>query len=776
MRLYSFLYRFVIAAIVGFAGSAIAAEPAQLTAFLSANCMDCHDVDSKKGGLNLEVATPAMSGIEQTDLWTHIYDRVAKGQMPPEKKPRPPQPEIKAWLAAVRPRLIEADRKRRSVVQRRLNREEYQNTIHDLLDVEVDIRGILPADQQAGGFDNNGEALAISTEQMQCYLEAARLAVDAAALVGKRPVTEHFTVDPSVEMRKAIDNGEFGYQDGRVVLSTTDKGDYSKVATRLRRTTAAGIYHIKFEAVAANTQDRQFFGVTGSAAHVLAGNSTNLGYFDVGSEPKTFEIVTRLEEKCAAEFFVFGLPTWIKAEKNPHHPGVGFGPVEITGPIIEQWPPNCYTQIFGDVKLETGTSADVDKILRAFIPRAFRRPVEEAEVQRYVTLVQSRLDAGRGFRDSIRAGLAAVLCSPNFLYMREDMRSDSPRVSDTELATRLAYFFWTSMPDAMLLDLAARGQLHDPKMLHEQVERMLKDPKSAKFVSDFTGQWLRLRQILDTTPDEKFFGKFDELLRVSMVRESEGFFRQMMIEDLPIDNFLDSNWTMLNQRLAQHYGIPGVTGVQMQKVMLPPDCVRGGVLTQAAVLKVTANGTTTSPVLRGVWVLENILGDGTPPPPPNVGGIEPDIRGATTVREQLEKHRKLVSCSVCHAKIDPPGFALESFDPIGDYRENYLRWKVTNVEKNWGNVIQGAKVDPSGALPSGQAFKDIRDFKKLLLERRGDFSRCITEKLLTYGLGREMGFSDRDAIAAIIKETEDHKNGFRTLIHAIAESETFAKR
>lgn len=261
-----------------------------------------------------------------------------------------------------------------------------------------------------------------------------------------------------------------------------------------------------------------------------------------------------------------------------------------------------------------------------------------------------------------------------------------------------------------------------------------------------------------------------------MVWESEGFFRQLIQDDLPIVNLLDSNWAMLNQRLAEHYGIPGVHGMTVRKTPLPPNSVRGGVLTQAGVLKVTANGTTTSPVLRGVWVLASVLGQTTPPPPPNAGGIEPDIRGATTIREQLDKHRHVESCSVCHRKIDPPGFALESFDPIGEYREKYLRWNVTNAEKGWGNVQQGAKVDASGKLATGETFDDIRQFKKLLVARQDDFARCLTGKLLTYGLGREMGFSDRDAIAAIIKQADAHDRGLRSLIHAIAESEMFATR
>ncbi|HET6249793.1 MAG TPA: DUF1592 domain-containing protein [Tepidisphaeraceae bacterium] len=754
----------------------VAATTEPAAQFFQANCIDCHDADTKKAGLDLEHLSPTLSAPEQIDLWTKIYDRVDKGEMPPAKKPRPAQADLATFLHALRPKLIEADRGRRSVVQRRLNRLEYQNTLHDLLAVDVEVRDLLPPDQQAGGFDNNGQALAVSTEQMQAYMEAAGRAVDAAIFVGKRPKTETVTINPADDAKGDIESGGLNVKDGRVVLYYSDKGDYSKVATRRHRTPIRGRYRFRFAAAAVNTTALQSFTVTASDFSAIGPTSSNLGYFDVGAEPKTFEIEATIETKCAIQFFVFGLPNWVKPMQDAPYPGVGFGPVEMTGPIIDQWPPESYTRLLGDVDLAKGTIADARQILRRFMPRAFRRPVSDVELDRYTALVQSRLEAGRSFTDSLRTGLVAVLCSPNFLYLREDLRPETNRLSDTELASRLSYFLWRTMPDDELLKLAEAKKLSDPKTLHEQVERMLKHPKAQAFVTDFTGQWLHLRQINDTTPDEKLYGKFDELLRVSMVWESEGFFRKMLDDDLPIVNFLDSDWAMLNQRLARHYGIEGVQGIEMRKVQLPPNSVRGGVLTQAAVLKVTANGTTTSPVLRGVWVLENILGQPTPPPPPNVGGIEPDIRGATTIREQLDKHRHVESCAVCHRKIDPPGFALESFDPIGDYRVNYLRWKVTNAEKGWGNVEQGAPVDSSGKLASGEAFDNIRQFKKLLVARKDNFARCLTEKLLTYGLGREMGFSDRDAVAAIIKQADAHDRGLRSLIHAVIESETFATR
>ena len=749
---------------------------ANIAAFFEQHCVDCHETGTTKGGVNLEKADAAMTGPEQTDLWTRIHDRVANGEMPPPKRERPAKADVEKLLGSIRPRLMETDRARREVVQRRLNRGEYENTARDLLAIDIELKQFLPEDQQAGGFDNNGDALALSTEQMQGYLEAARAAVDAAIVTGDRPKTETWTTDSLSEVQRYIDSGDYGYVDGRIVTFATTETDYSKISTRSKKTSVRGRYRFKFQAASHNTPDLGFFSVTASSFAGVASKAKNLGYFEVGPEPKTFEIETVLDAKSAAQFFALGLPGYIKKALGVKHPGVGFSAVEITGPLIGQWPPESTTRLLGSVNLATGTVADAETILRGFIPRAFRRPVSDAEVARYLTLVRSRLGAGRTFHESLRAGLVAVLCSPNFLYLREEPRPGTRRISDTELASRLSYFLWSTMPDAELLALAVKGRLHDPQTLRAQVERLLRDPRAEAFITNFTGQWLRLRQINETIPDRKLYQKFDELLQVSMVREGEGFFRQILAEDLSITNFLDSDWAMLNQRLARHYGIEGVRGLALRKAKLPSGSARGGVLTQAGVLKVTANGTTTSPVLRGVWVLQNILGQPVPPPPPNTGGIEPDIRGATTIREQLDKHRHVDSCMHCHVKIDPPGFALESFDPIGDYRERYLRWIVTNAEHGWGSVQPGAPVDASGKLATGEPFAEIREFKKLLLARSDDFAHCLTEKLLTYGLGREMGFSDREAIHSIVRQAGAKGGGLRSLIKLIAESETFATR
>jgi hypothetical protein len=749
-------------------------EP-QAGSFFRKYCLECHDSASKSGGLSLEQLDYSMSGRAATELWTRIHDRIDHGEMPPPDATRPPKEETAALLGVVRPALAAADRASREVVQRRLNRTEYQNTIRDLLAIDVDLIPLLPEDQQAGGFDNNGEALAVSTEQMQGYLEAARRAIDEAIVEEARPKTETFTVDSVRETKQYFGQGTYDYVDGRVVLHTSaDNADYSKISTRDKKVPLRGRYRFRFQTAAHDSPVPLSFTVTAALFAPQGVIQKNVGYFEVGAEPKTFEIVTTMEKGGVLQFFALGLPTYIKKKPEVVYPGVGFGEVEVTGPLYDAWPPECHTRIFGDVDLKTATLDDAKDILRRFVPRAFRRPATEAEIAPYVELAATRLTAGRPFVESIRVALVGVLCSPNFLYLTEDRRPAGERISDLELASRLSYFLWSAPPDQTLIEPANEKRLGLPEELRRQVERLLADPKSEAFVKNFTGQWLKLRQINETVPDARLYPKFDELLQESLIWESEGYFREMLREDIAIDDLLDSDWALLNERLAVHYGIDGVKGLSLRKVTLPKESVRGGVLTQGAVLKVTANGTTTSPVTRGVWVLENILGKPTPPPPPNTAGIEPDIRGAVTVREQLAKHRSTESCNVCHKSIDPPGFALESFDPTGAYRETYLRWKVTNAEHNWGSVEKGAAVDATGTTESGESFAGIREFKRLLLARRDDFAHCLAEKLLAYALGRETGFGDRESIAGTVTRMRAAGGGLRALVHAVVQSETFA--
>jgi len=784
-RCFSVLHRAVIVlafASLTFAAAAQAAPPsadlqANAGAFFQKHCLDCHDAASKEGGLNLAAINYAPASRAHNEVWTRIYDRVARSEMPPATETRPAETDVEQFLGAIRPVLAAADRAQREVVQRRLNRIEYQNTVHDLLGIDVELVNFLPEDQQLGGFDNNGEALSVSSEQMQGYLAAARQAIDTAIFSGERPTTETFTVNSVRETKQYFGQGTYDYVDGRVVIHTSsDNASYSKISTRDKRVRTRGRYRFRFQAAAHNSPTPLCFTVTAANFDLQGITQRNLGYFEVGSEPQTFEFEATMEAQSALQFFALGLPTYLRPKPGVVNPGVGFGEVEITGPLYDQWPPESHTRLVGNLDLKTGSLDDAQRILKQFVSRAFRRPASDAAVARYVDLVAGRLSAGRTFHESLRVGLVAVLCSPSFLYLREHQQPAGSRISDFELAARLSYFLWSAPPDQELLDRAAQNQLHSPEVLRAQVERMLKHTKSEALVKNFTGQWLRLRQIGETVPDARLYPKFDELLQESMTWESEGYFREMLASDTSIDDLLSSDWAMLNERLARHYEIDGVTGIKLRKVSLPTESVRGGVLTQAAVLKVTANGTTTSPVTRGVWVLENILGRPTPPPPPNTAGIEPDIRGAVTVREQLAKHRSVETCSVCHKSIDPPGFALESFDPTGAYRESYLQWKVTNAEHNWGHVAKGAKVDSTGATETGEPFSDVRQFKQILLTRRDDFAHCLTDKLLVFAVGREMGFGDRDSIGAIVARASSSNRGLRSLVHEVVQSETFSTR
>ena len=749
----------------------------KVRSFVDRHCAECHDAETKKGNLDLSRLSGDFSSRPLMDRWTSIIDRVQAGEMPPAKRPRPSAEEVQAFTGWIRPRLIAADRSRRQVVQRRLNRVEYDYTIRDLLGIDVDLKALLPEDQRSGGFDNNGEALAVSAELLGSYLEAAERALDAAIVHGPKP--EEKTVTASAEKDVSGYLKSYSILDGRVFIYQSEEGGYSKISSREKRAPSRGLYRIRFDAVTRNTERPITFSVGASDFAPVAVVARTLGYFDATSTPKTFEFEALLERNMAVQFFAHTLPKWVHNEPAAvgSYPGIGWSAVTMTGPLNPVWPPESHTRLLGDVDLARGTLQDAEKILRRFMPRAFRRPVTDDEVARYVKLVRSRLAAGRTFEKSLRAGLEGILCSPSFLYLREDLRPGD-RVSDIELASRLSYFLWATMPDAELFDLAANDRLHEPEVLAAQAKRLIADPRRERFVEHFLSQWLQLRNIDATTPDKKLYKEFDELLKISMVQESLGFFRELLTKDLSVMNCIDSDFAVLNRRLAAHYGIAGVDTLEVQPVKLPEGCLRGGVLTQGAVLKVTANGTNTSPVLRGVWVLENILGRHIPPPPPNITGIEPDIRGAVTIREQLQKHRDVPSCNVCHQHIDPPGFALESFDPVGRFRQNYAKWVAPPPPQNpeWGHLAPGAVVDPAGRTSSGQPFAGIAEFKKLLLEHQMEFAHCLTEKLLTYGLGREMGYSDRDEIDSIVKKTAAAGNGLRTLIVSIVQSPTFARR
>jgi mono/diheme cytochrome c family protein len=500
-------------------------------------------------------------------------------------------------------------------------------------------------------------------------------------------------------------------------------------------------------------------------------------------------------------------------------PGVALDWFEVEGPIEASWPPESHRRLFGDLpiaplpvetgglipplrqtvrstgghapnfyvdippadrkpSLETVTSStpleDARRLFTDFLPRAFRRPVEPAEIDPYVALVEKRLAAKDCFEDAMRRAYVAILTSPEFLFHPADVQKGDSHLF--VLASRLSYWLWNSPPDDTLLAAAAAGRLADPAVLHAEVDRLLADPRSDRFLQNFTDQWLELHRIDETNPDRKLYPEYSFLLHEGMAAEPRAFLRELIAKDLPIHSLVDADFAMLTQRLAEHYGIMGVDGVEVRRVAVPKESHRGGLLGQAAIHKVTANGTTTTPVKRGVWVLDRLLNDPAPPPPPGIAGIDPDTRGATTIREQLALHRTNAGCAACHAKIDPPGFALECFDPIGGYRDRYrstdkgdqapeadrLRWEA--------RYKLGPAVDASGEAADGRRFTGIDSFKQLLADDPAGLARAFVGQMARYATGAELSYADRRTIEEIVATAAPTQYGVRSLMHAIAAS------
>jgi hypothetical protein len=552
--------------------------------------------------------------------------------------------------------------------------------------------------------------------------------------------------------------------------------------------------------------------------------SNVLTYLDAPVTEQTHEVVTWLNQKDTIGFNTASLAPAANYYKKRRAmeftgPGIVCDYLDVEGPLFEGWPPASHQRMFGDLPLVEFKPADhpnvrppkhepfrqkmfmgkntadavsglwtvqsdrplvdADRLLASFLPKAFRRPVADDVRRKYVAKAEERLAAGDCFETAMRWAYRAALCSPDFLYHVEPQG----RLDDFALASRLSYFFWNSMPDDRLIELAGSNTLHQSDVLKAEVERLLRHEKSRRFVEDFLGQWLKLRQIAATDPDRKLYPEFSVYLQDSMVAETRAYFRELIDQNLDAGHLVKSDFAMLNEKLAVHYGIPGVSGSQIRRVALPADSPRGGFLTQAAILKITANGTTTSPVPRGAFVMDRLLGQPPDPPPANVPAIEPDVRGARTIREQLDKHRSDAVCASCHAKLDPPGFALEAFDVIGGFRARYRSIgdgdpaPRGSIDPFIGISFKlGPAVDASGSLPDGRGFHDIREFQNLAAADTGRLLSNLARQFAIYSTGRDLSFSDRDQIAAIVTNTKMNGGGIRTLIHELTQSQLFQTR
>ncbi len=792
--------------------------------FIEANCLECHEGAGAKGGLDLSKLKFDLDDARAFAAWVKVHDRVRDGEMPPAKQPRPAPAALQAFLGSLAGPLAAADLAREASVGRstwrRLNRYEYENTLRDLLDAPwLQIREMLPEDGEAHRFNKVGDALDVSHVQMAQYLAAADYALREVVADGPRPKTttcRYHTRDMPSFAKKMIYN-EFNRSPERATFPVLDfhgqpdvraqKAPLSDPDKREREAmgVVASAYEPlepKFNEFKAPRTGRYKVRINGFSVWVGPGKDAKwwrpdidtvskgrrpepvvlyserpprqlrrLGSFDVSPEPAVHELDVYLLEgetirPDAARLFRSRPPNWHNplAEKDGQ-PGVAYRWLEVEGPLIETWPPAGHQLLFGG-------DADAERLLRGFLTRAYRRPVAETDVARFLKISQLAQAKGASFREAMIAAYSAVLCSPGFVCLEE-----RPGLLDAPaLAARLSYFLTNSPPDAALRS--------GPLDLRAQTTRLLADPKSRRFVDAFLDYWLDLRRLDASSPDAALYPDYylDDLLVDSANEEPRRFFEELIRGDLPVRNIVASDFVVVNERLAAHYGLPPVEGTALRRVPVPAGSPRGGFLTQACVLKVTANGTTTSPVLRGAWIMERILGQAPPPPPPSIPAVEPDIRGAQTIREQLDKHRTLQSCAACHLKIDPPGFALESFDVFGGWRTRYRALGEGKPVPGFGKNGQpfefheGPPVDASGELPGAGTFKDIVGFKALLLKHERQLARALASQLLVYATGAPVRFGDRERLEAILDRAAASGYCVRTIIQEIILSPLFQRK
>jgi mono/diheme cytochrome c family protein len=824
-------------------------------AFIEQNCLDCHDADAKKGGLDLSALKFDLASPKDFTTWVNVHDRVASGEMPPPKKKKRPEPgDLAAFTNTLETSLTTVEREKDvregRATERRLNRYEYEETLRDLLSLPyLEVKDFLPEDSVAYGFNKVGDALDVSHVQMARYLSAADFAL-RKTIAPRDAKPEHTT-----KKYYAWDQGEFfgsilqeGPKERRtfplvgfilqtnlmamkspkrtneptaerreregmgVVVSTYEPTEIrfgkfrAPVSGRYRLRFSAYSFWIdpKFTNATVGRRDEPVTIYSDTSPRILR----KLGSFDVGPAPTVREIDTYL---LAGET-IRPDAARLHRSRPPDHknpltvadgmPGVAFQWMEVEGPLIDEWPPKGHKLLFGDLprtehsvtntfgrrKVTTVVTVDssnperdAEKLLRPFMERAYRYPVPSADVDRFLGVIKGALKNGYSFTDSMIAGYTAVLSSPAFLYFHEPKPG---HLDDRALAERLSYFLWNTCPDAELRDLADKRKLHRPDILRSQTERMLTDPKSRQFINAFLDYWLDLRVIAATAPDAELYPDYqlDDLLVESMSDETQLFFAELVKRNLGVTNLVASDFAMLNERLATLYGIENVNGVEVRPVSLTADSIRGGLLTQASVLKVTANGTTTSPVKRGAWIMSRIIGRPPPPPPASVPAVEPDIRGATTIREQLAKHRTLETCNACHRNIDPAGFALESFDVMGAWRDRYRAVGDIKPVKGIGhNGIYyhfglGPSVDSSGELPDGRKFDDVRQLKQCLAHDDAQLARNLARQLIVYSTGAPIRFSDRPELAKILNKNRSEGYAVRSLIHDIVQSDLFLNK
>lgn len=806
--------------------------------FMEKHCYSCHGPDKQKGDLRLDDLAVDFADTGALGHWIEVMDNINLGEMPPEDEPVPTVEEISAvagWIAA---EIANAEKVARStggrVMIRRLNRTEYANTVRDLLHVDflpgegpVDL---LPPDGALDGFDKVSKALLLDPSLMTQYFDVASIVADKAVVTGPPPVPTRINRMEYEDTTGGIEYIKEGRdtivtEDGIITMNSGMRSDEmlrhpwndklipirGTYTMRLRvgsdqgargeplyitvtRSGDGDIWSGKVSGTLDNPQIIEVtrpFDVPGSdEIQVKFENPESfqhVNYFHTNARKRADEAIKegRGTEggRIRARNFAEGMIGQARPEPDSlvtsEYPRLFFDWIELEGPLYEQWPPRSTEALFSSAEEELSESAAVEKAGKIFsdlLPRAFRRPVSEAEVERIVGVVDSEMKAGESFPDAVKAGLIATLCSPSFLLLFEgsaEAENDLRPLDDYEIATRLSYFLWSSLPDAELFQLAEEGRLSDSSVRLAQVERMLSDEKSSALVDGFATQWLKANEYDRFSIDRQLYRDFYAVentgLNDAMNREPLAFFEEILKKDLSALEFLDADWTMANETLARWYEIPGVSGNEFKRVSLPEASKRGGLITMAAVHKWGSDGNRTKPVERGKYVLDVLFNDPAPPPPPNAGEVEPNVQGENlTVRQRLDKHREIESCRACHARIDPYGLALENFNVVGKWRTKQ------DGERGWWP--DEAVIDASGTLPNGRPYADINEFRDGLAAQSDRFLRGLSEKMLVYSLGRGIEGTDRGLIDDLVGKMKANDHTIRSLIQGIVESETFVRK
>jgi hypothetical protein len=817
---------FAAAALLTAAGAGAAApHPAQ--AFFAEYCVRCHGPEKQKAERRFDALPPAVAHPDHLRDFQDIIDQLVLGDMPPAEE-RQPAPAARRDVVALLTRQAADGRARLAstggqTVLRRLNRREYLATIGDLFALNLatfDPTAKFPRDQTVQHLDNIGDALATSGYLLAQYVEAAEAVVEKALGQPPAPAPRTWRFAGNFQQQP-----ELRYSHGRVqnfrymvlyegLHSEQHEGAYGPLLAFAEGVPADGWYEVRVRAEARNRKnpyDPRIFGHDPAAPFrlgVVPGNA-RLGplHHEQPLEPSLGEVTLpddRIEwqtfrvwlDRGFSPRFTFPngpigarqnwsrilrqynrdfpadvrgttgiVETRVVVQRFGLVPQIRIHEVEITGPLGASGPTASERVIFGEQGFEPGR---IREVLANFASRAYRRPATTGEVDRLMTVVTRRRAEGRTPAEALRDGLKAALCSPAFLYLADPAEASAPAsrlLSPHALAARLSYFLWGTTPDAALLQAAGTGELLGRENLLAQARRLLASPRADAFVSGLLDSWLNLRVLGDMPPDRSAFRSFyAQDLQAAMRRETRLFTRDLLDRNDSIVRFLDASHTFANRPLARLYGIeeavPAASAHEFRRITFA-DGRRGGLLGQGSVLTVSANGIETSPVIRGVWLLENILGTPPAPPPDNVPPIDPDVRGARSMREILARHRDNPACFECHRKIDPLGFALEAFDPIGALRTTYAR---------------NLAIDTSGELPSGQRFADVAGLKRLLVERKAQFARMLTERILAYACGRRLEPLDRPAVDAIIEETRPGDHPFRELIEQVVLSATFRSK